>query len=34
MMARGTSRLVSSRPVVDGALDAVAHAAWKNSSGH
>jgi hypothetical protein len=32
MMAQGTSRLVSSRPVVDGALDAVARAAWKNSS--
>jgi len=32
MMAQGTLRLVSSRPVVDGALDAVARAAWKNTS--
>jgi hypothetical protein len=32
MLAQGTLRLVSSRPVVDGALDAVARAAWRNSS--
>ncbi|HEY0822438.1 MAG TPA: DUF1631 family protein, partial [Ramlibacter sp.] len=32
MMAQGTLRLVSAHPVVDGALDAVARAAWRNSS--
>jgi len=32
MMSQGTLRLVSSHPVVDGALDAVARAAWRNSS--
>lgn len=31
MLAQGTLRLVSSHPVVDGALDAVAQAAWRNS---
>lgn len=31
MMAQGTLRLVSAHPVVDGALDAVAGAAWRNS---
>jgi hypothetical protein len=31
MLAQGTLRLVSGHPVVDGALDAVAHAAWRNS---
>jgi hypothetical protein len=31
MLAQGTLRLVSAHPVVDGALDAVAHAAWRNS---
>lgn len=31
MMAQGTLRLVSGHPVVDGALDAVAQAAWRNS---
>ena len=33
MLAQGTLRLVSSHPVVDGALDAVARAAWRNSAG-
>jgi hypothetical protein len=32
MMVQGTLRLVSAHPVVDGALDAVARAAWRNSS--
>jgi hypothetical protein len=32
MMAQGTLRLVSAHPVVEGALDAVARAAWRNSS--
>jgi hypothetical protein len=32
MLSHGTLRLVSSHPVVDGALDAVARAAWRNSS--
>jgi hypothetical protein len=32
MMTQGSLRLVSAHPVVDGALDAVAHAAWRNSS--
>jgi hypothetical protein len=32
MMAQGSLRLVSSHPVVEGALDAVARAAWRNSS--
>lgn len=32
MFAQGTLRLVSAHPVVDGALDAVARAAWRNSS--
>ena len=32
MVAHGALRLVSAHPVVDGALDAVAHAAWRNSS--
>jgi hypothetical protein len=32
MMTQGAVRLVSAHPVVDGALDAVAHAAWRNSS--
>ena len=32
MMAQGSLRLVSAHPVVDGALDAVARAAWRNSS--
>jgi hypothetical protein len=32
MMGQGSLRLVSSHPVVDGALDAVAGAAWHNSS--
>ncbi|HEX7891197.1 MAG TPA: DUF1631 family protein [Ramlibacter sp.] len=31
MHAQGTLRLVSAHPVVDGALDAVAQAAWRNS---
>jgi hypothetical protein len=31
MLSHGTLRLVSAHPVVDGALDAVAHAAWRNS---
>ncbi|MDB5856696.1 MAG: hypothetical protein JWQ76_385 [Ramlibacter sp.] len=31
MMAEGTLRLVSTQAVVDGALDAVARAAWRNS---
>jgi hypothetical protein len=31
LLSQGTLRLVSSHPVVDGALDAVAHAAWRNS---
>jgi hypothetical protein len=31
MLAQGTLRLVSAHPVVDGALDAVAQAAWRNS---
>lgn len=31
MSAQGALRLVSAHPVVDGALDAVAHAAWRNS---
>lgn len=31
MLAEGTLRLVSAHPVVDGALDAVAQAAWRNS---
>ena len=30
MLAEGSLRLVSSHPVVDGALDAVARAAWRN----
>ncbi|MDE2605730.1 MAG: DUF1631 family protein [Burkholderiales bacterium] len=32
LLAQGTLRLVSSQPVVEGALDAVARAAWRNSS--
>ena len=32
MLSQGTLRLVSAHPVVDGALDAVARAAWRNSS--
>lgn len=32
MLAQGTLRLVSAHPVVDGALDAVARAAWRNST--
>jgi hypothetical protein len=32
MLGQGTLRLVSAHPVVDGALDAVARAAWRNSS--
>ncbi|HZN46981.1 MAG TPA: DUF1631 family protein, partial [Ramlibacter sp.] len=32
MMSQGSLRLVSAHPVVDGALDAVASAAWRNSS--
>jgi hypothetical protein len=32
MTAQGTLRLVSAHPVVDGALDAVARAAWRNST--
>lgn len=32
MLAQGSLRLVSAHPVVDGALDAVARAAWRNSS--
>ena len=32
MMTEGSLRLVSAHPVVDGALDAVARAAWRNSS--
>jgi hypothetical protein len=32
LMAQGSLRLVSAHPVVDGALDAVAQAAWRNSS--
>jgi hypothetical protein len=32
MIAQGTLRLVSAHPVVDGALDAIARAAWRNSS--
>jgi hypothetical protein len=31
MMTHGTLRLVSAHPVVDAALDSVAHAAWRNS---
>lgn len=31
MLAEGSLRLVSAHPVVDGALDAVAQAAWRNS---
>jgi hypothetical protein len=31
MLAEGSLRMVSAHPVVDGALDAVARAAWKNS---
>jgi hypothetical protein len=31
MLVQGTLRLVSAQPVVDGALDAVARAAWRNS---
>ena len=31
MLAQGTLRMVSAHPVVDGALDAVAQAAWRNS---
>ena len=31
MLAQGSLRLVSAHPVVDGALDAVAQAAWRNS---
>jgi hypothetical protein len=31
MFAQGTLRLVSAHPVVDGALDAVTRAAWRNS---
>jgi hypothetical protein len=31
MLAQGTLRLVSAHPVVDGALDAIAQAAWRNS---
>jgi hypothetical protein len=31
MFQQGSLRLVSAHPVVDGALDAVAHAAWRNS---
>ena len=32
MLSHGTLRLVSAHPVVDGALDAVARAAWRNTS--
>lgn len=32
MLMQGSLRLVSAHPVVDGALDAVARAAWRNSS--
>jgi hypothetical protein len=32
MLGQGSLRLVSAHPVVDGALDAVARAAWRNSS--
>ena len=32
MMGQGTLRLVSAHPVVEGALDAVARAAWRNTS--
>lgn len=32
MLTQGSLRLVSAHPVVDGALDAVARAAWRNSS--
>jgi hypothetical protein len=32
LMAQGGSRLVSAHPVVDGALDAVARAAWRNTA--
>ena len=31
MVAEGKMRLVSGRAVLDGALDAVAQAAWRNS---
>jgi hypothetical protein len=31
MLAQGSLRLVSAHPVVDGALDAIAQAAWRNS---
>jgi hypothetical protein len=31
MLAEGSLRMVSAHPVVDGALDAVARAAWQNS---
>ena len=31
MTSQGTVRLVSAHPVVDAALDSVAHAAWRNS---
>jgi len=31
MLGRGTLRLVSAQPILEGALDAVAHAAWRNS---
>jgi hypothetical protein len=31
MVADGSLRLVSAHPVVDGALDAVARAAWRNT---
>ncbi|MGV3570172.1 MAG: DUF1631 family protein [Ramlibacter sp.] len=34
MLAEGALRLVSTRAVVDGALDAVAHEAWRNSLYH
>ncbi|MDB5751784.1 MAG: hypothetical protein JWP65_2205, partial [Ramlibacter sp.] len=34
MLADGSLRLVSLRAVVDGALDAVAHEAWRNSLHH
>jgi len=33
MLSQGAVRLVSAHPVVDGALDAVARAAWRNSLG-
>lgn len=32
MLTQGTLRLVSAHPVVDGALDAVARAAWRNTA--